>query len=267
MVSEIESSNTSNYFPLYDGNGNVTEYINSSEEVVAHYEYDPFGNTTVASEDKADDFAYRFSTKPIDATTGLYYYGYRYFDPITGRWPSRDPIGEKGGMNLYGFVGNDGINRQDYLGHKMIEQDVYIRNMNGDGPYHELIEFWGDSADANPLGGGLAGLWYSNFSITSPATHGSKNRENGVWSSERYRQLVIDDCCYDLEKFKRNLIAGIKNAAGKNTVFGSRYWLGIHDCRHFGPAMVADALKKSYVDNVKPFCLHGRSRTVVWKYL
>ena len=44
------------------------------------------------------------------------YYGYRYYDPQTGRWPSRDPIEEEGGINLYGFVGNDGVNRWDYLG-------------------------------------------------------------------------------------------------------------------------------------------------------
>jgi RHS repeat-associated protein len=44
------------------------------------------------------------------------YYGYRYYDPVTGRWPSRDPIKEKGGINLYGFVGNDGIENVDYLG-------------------------------------------------------------------------------------------------------------------------------------------------------
>jgi len=31
-------------------------------------------------------------------------------------WPSRDPIGERGGINLYGFVGNDGVNRIDLLG-------------------------------------------------------------------------------------------------------------------------------------------------------
>jgi RHS repeat-associated protein len=43
-------------------------------------------------------------------------YGYRYFDPVTGRWPSRDPIGEEGGINLYGFVGNNGGNWWDYLG-------------------------------------------------------------------------------------------------------------------------------------------------------
>jgi hypothetical protein len=43
-------------------------------------------------------------------------YLYRYYDPLTGRWPSRDPIEEEGGMNLYGFVGNDGVNKWDYLG-------------------------------------------------------------------------------------------------------------------------------------------------------
>jgi RHS repeat-associated protein len=43
-------------------------------------------------------------------------YQYRHYDPKTGRWPSRDPIGERGGVNLYGFVGNDGVNRWDYLG-------------------------------------------------------------------------------------------------------------------------------------------------------
>jgi RHS repeat-associated protein len=43
-------------------------------------------------------------------------YGYRYYDPLTGRWPSRDMIGERGGMNLYGFVGNDGLNEWDLLG-------------------------------------------------------------------------------------------------------------------------------------------------------
>jgi len=45
-------------------------------------------------------------------------YLYRYYDPVTGRWPSRDPIEEEGGVNLYGFVGNDGVNSWDYLGFK-----------------------------------------------------------------------------------------------------------------------------------------------------
>lgn len=44
------------------------------------------------------------------------YYGYRYYDPSTGRWINRDPIAERGGLNLYGFVGNDAIGKTDKLG-------------------------------------------------------------------------------------------------------------------------------------------------------
>jgi RHS repeat-associated protein len=51
-------------------------------------------------------------------TMGVTYYGYRYYDPLTGRWPSRDPIEEDGGINLYGFIGNDGLNVLDLLGNE-----------------------------------------------------------------------------------------------------------------------------------------------------
>jgi len=61
---------------------------------------------------KANPF--RFSTKYQDDETDLLYYGYRY--EKDGRWLSRDPIGEKGGMNLYAFVGGDPLNRIDPIG-------------------------------------------------------------------------------------------------------------------------------------------------------
>jgi RHS repeat-associated protein len=50
------------------------------------------------------------------APTGLRYYGRRYYNPTLGRWLGRDPIEEKGGLHLYGFVRNNPINRWDYLG-------------------------------------------------------------------------------------------------------------------------------------------------------
>ena len=46
----------------------------------------------------------------------IQYYGYRYYDPETGRWLNRDPIEERGGVNLYAFVGNDAIGWVDLLG-------------------------------------------------------------------------------------------------------------------------------------------------------
>ncbi|MFM2198805.1 MAG: hypothetical protein RLZZ505_2237, partial [Verrucomicrobiota bacterium] len=118
MVEEIGTT-TSAYHYQYDGNGNVTEITDHTGAKVATYRYDAFGNTLVATGSYAATNRYRFSTKPLDneiANAPLYYYAYRYYDPMTGRWPSRDPIGERGGLNLYGFVGNDGVNWLDFLG-------------------------------------------------------------------------------------------------------------------------------------------------------
>jgi RHS repeat-associated protein len=106
------------FAPCYDGNGNVTELCAlSTSTVSARYEYSAFGETiTVDGSAIADSNPFRFSTKYEDRETGFYYYGYRYYAPETGRWLSRDPIGEKGGVNLYGMVGNDSVNSLDVLG-------------------------------------------------------------------------------------------------------------------------------------------------------
>jgi RHS repeat-associated protein len=47
---------------------------------------------------------------------GVPYYGYRFYNPELGRWINRDPIGERGGVNTYRFVGNNAIAYTDYLG-------------------------------------------------------------------------------------------------------------------------------------------------------
>jgi hypothetical protein len=61
------------------------------------------------------------------------YYGYRWYDPVTGRWPSRDPIEEEGGINLYGFVGNKSINKIDVLGLRVAYSKVCTKcNFNGE---------------------------------------------------------------------------------------------------------------------------------------
>ena len=91
------------YFPTYDNNGNV----------VAAYEYDTFGRLLSQSGPMADIFRIRFSSKYYDSETGLYYYGYRFYSPSLMRWLNRDPIEEEGGLNLYGFCGNNAVCRYD----------------------------------------------------------------------------------------------------------------------------------------------------------
>jgi len=111
-----ETSATGNYFPMYNGNGDVMAYVNIGGTVAAEYLYDTFGRTILQTGDLADTFDFRFSTKYLDQETGLYYYGYRYYSADTGKWLSRDPIEETGGVNLYGFVGNNPVSKWDYLG-------------------------------------------------------------------------------------------------------------------------------------------------------
>ncbi len=80
------------------------------------YQYGPFGETLRMSGPAAEANPFRFSTKYFDAETGLYYYGYRYYSPELGRWPNRDPIGEKGGFNLFSSFNNSSIQYYDERG-------------------------------------------------------------------------------------------------------------------------------------------------------
>lgn len=125
LLCAIQGTNT--YFVVYDANGNVAEYLAPDGSVVAHYEYDPYGNIMAQSGSKADEFIYRFSTKYTDDETGLLYYGFRFYSPGLGRWASRDPIGERGGHALYSYVDNNPINASDLLGAKkrVLCEEVY----------------------------------------------------------------------------------------------------------------------------------------------
>ncbi|MEW6296042.1 MAG: RHS repeat-associated core domain-containing protein [Candidatus Diapherotrites archaeon] len=104
----------SHYSYLYDGKGNVTALLDENANVAATYAYGPFGEPRVPSNYLSQPM--QFSTKPYDENTGLSYYGYRFYVPALGRWLTRDPLGEEGGINLYGFAENNPINWVDPFG-------------------------------------------------------------------------------------------------------------------------------------------------------
>ena len=62
------------------------------------------------------DQPFKFSAKRYFDDLGPVDYGYRFYNPSIGKWMSRDPLGEFGGLNLYGFVGNNPANFFDPLG-------------------------------------------------------------------------------------------------------------------------------------------------------
>jgi len=101
---------------------NPTSIIDTSGNVVERYRFSAFGIRSIMEDDwvaqssSSYNFEFGFQGQFEDAETGYYDYGFRYYMPDTGRWASRDPIEEEGGMNLYGFVGNGPIVRVDRYG-------------------------------------------------------------------------------------------------------------------------------------------------------
>ncbi len=102
--------------PLYDASHNVIGLYNSSGSLQAAYAYDAFGNLQTSAGTYAASNPFRSATKYTDSETGFVYYGMRYYSPTLGRFINRDPIEEGGGLNLYLFCKNDGVNQSDYLG-------------------------------------------------------------------------------------------------------------------------------------------------------
>ncbi len=86
--------------------------------VAADYRYDPFGK--LLAKTGALNQPFQFSTKRIDALTGLISYGYRFYSTDMDRWTTRDPLGEAGGLNLYAFVVNDPVNWGDPNGEEPV---------------------------------------------------------------------------------------------------------------------------------------------------
>ena len=65
-----------------DGNGNVTAMVDEQGRIKARYLYDPFGNLLAQYGDLADANTHRFSGKEFHARSGLYYYGFRWYDRV-----------------------------------------------------------------------------------------------------------------------------------------------------------------------------------------
>src|SRR5512136_2241589 len=59
------------------------------------------------------------------ATLSVYDFCARWYDPITGRWLSNDPIGISGGLNQYVFCANNPVNRGDPFGLRTYKVTVY----------------------------------------------------------------------------------------------------------------------------------------------
>nr|ELA0225361.1 RHS repeat protein [Klebsiella aerogenes] len=122
-----------------DGDGNI----------ISMEEYYPYGGTailTARSQTEVEYKAIRYSGKERDAT-GLYYYGYRYYQPWAGRWLSADPAGTVDGLNLFRMVRNNPVAFIDSngLNSELLYSPAFKRTAK---KYNVIIGI----RDPNPLG-------------------------------------------------------------------------------------------------------------------
>ena len=106
---------TNTYFYIRNHNNSVVALIDENGEVAERYEYSAYGEITVldSNGNELDESAlgnrYTFQGREIDWSTGFYNFRARWYEPETGRWLSKDPIGINGGLNQYVFCGNNPV--------------------------------------------------------------------------------------------------------------------------------------------------------------
>jgi RHS repeat-associated protein len=207
-------SGTIKYFYFRDHLGSIREMMRSNGTVVARFDYDPWGRSTTVINTTLPDFnytgLYRHSASNLDMAV------YRAYDPDFGRWLSRDPIGEQGGVNLYQYVANDPINRWDLFG--LIDFDLFAPGT----PEHRNIQ-----------------LFYDDPRIYDIGAHGSPNRLYTAPDLEPYTAQDLYAAVKDDPNFRKSKVVKIwacnagfgnnsfakqfANLSGKTTIAGTGY--------------------------------------------
>ncbi|MES2134271.1 MAG: SpvB/TcaC N-terminal domain-containing protein [Bacteroidota bacterium] len=96
--------------------GSVSLEADDAAKIISYEEYFPYGGTAIiagASQQEVKLKDYRYSGKECDDTTGLYYYGARYYMSWMGRWLNPDPAGDADGLNMFAFVRGNPITFND----------------------------------------------------------------------------------------------------------------------------------------------------------
>jgi RHS repeat-associated protein len=106
-------------FYLFDTQGNTAERVDNSGNVLDTHAFDAYGKEITTPTTTSDPYAgfgaqYGYRT---DSTSSLDLLGHRFYDPITARFVTRDPIGDAGGLNNYEYADNNPVNEFDPSGY------------------------------------------------------------------------------------------------------------------------------------------------------
>jgi len=123
LLAYTDHTTTNTYYMLTDHLGSIHAVVDSSGNIVESYRYDAwgrvlgvYGSDGLPLTESAIGNRYLWQGREYSWKTGFYFFRARWYDPITGRWMSKDPIGIAGGLNQYVFCGNSPVNFADPFG-------------------------------------------------------------------------------------------------------------------------------------------------------
>lgn len=132
---------------------------------VASYDFSPYGTITQSNVTNGVD--YQYARLFAHVQSGLQLSVTRPYDPVTGRWPSRDPIKEAGDLNLYSYVNANPMNFLDPEGLSRIticlkQKTVTMTDANGKVTYSSSVTPGCAATPSVPPGHYKAGGWQAN---------------------------------------------------------------------------------------------------------
>jgi RHS repeat-associated protein len=172
VFTRTDSSGTASF--LTDALGSTLALTNSSGSTLAQYAYEPFGNMFITSGSSTNTYEY---TGRENDGTGLYFDRVRYYNPSFQKFISEDAIGFSGGVNLYGYAGNDPVDFRDPLGLSPSRGRSGIISLLG-----KLVpKTFGASIDARAEAG--LGSWGGSAASGAIGIAGSSNQLADVFSA------------------------------------------------------------------------------------
>lgn len=160
---------------LLDHLGSIREMTDSSGVLQAQYLYDPFGRITNILTGSDSDFQY--ARYYVHLRSGFYLTAYRMYSSKFGKWINRDPIGERGGVNLTAYVGNSPISTIDRLGLDPFTSLAGALTNICMNPKCKVQDVAKCLADAQNIANTMMGF-YANFS--NPANAGSSTDAEAI---------------------------------------------------------------------------------------
>jgi RHS repeat-associated protein len=155
-VQEVAGDAPTNLFYSRDHLGSVREVTDANGNLVARYDYDAWGRRTRVFGTYEADWGY--AGYFVHRASKLNLTWYRAYDPDLGRWVSRDPIAEGGGLNLYGYVENNPPFTNDPLG---------LDGDNGDPTFLGLLGSYVEGVGSGIVNGAVGTAQLAHGLVTS----------------------------------------------------------------------------------------------------